>query len=65
MVLIIIFIIILAVMFSARNSKVGRKRCWDASPGEPKVHTWILQDVPDSKQIILICKVCGQRPGEE
>ncbi len=66
MFLIIVFIILFGIMMAAKSTKtVGNRRCWDAKPGESKVHRWILQDVPGSKQILLVCKVCGQKPGEE
>jgi hypothetical protein len=65
MALIIICIVILGVIVVVESGKVISKRCWDAEPGAPKVHTWVLRDVPGSLGIVLVCKVCGQKPGEE
>lgn len=66
MVLIIIFIVLFCVMMAAQVPKsAGNRRCWDKGPGESKVHKWVLKDVPGSKQIVLVCRDCGQTPGGE
>lgn len=65
MVLIIIFLGLFVLYMASKGVEPRVKRCWDAAPGESKVHKWVLQDVPGSKQIVLVCAVCGQKPGGE
>ncbi len=67
MVLIIVLAAVFGFMFLVRKGpRISVKRCWDAPPGESKVHTWVLrEEEPGSKRIVLICKICGQSPGGE
>lgn len=65
MFLLFLVLIVAGVWLSGKGPKTGVKRCWDAPIGEKKVHHWVIRSEPDSPAMILICKVCGQKPGEE
>ncbi len=65
MVLIIVFAVLMMLLIHAKTTKIANKRCWDKGPGESKIHKWVLRSTPNSKQIELVCKDCGQNAGED